>query len=204
MAALDPKAFQSRIGVIVDGDLGIGTWTTFFTLLGASTANARDLAHCAKVYFPEYGLLDDVLRLTHFCGQCSVESDRWKAMEEYASGSAYEGRVDLGNINPGDGKLYKGRGPIQCTGRANYRRIGQQIGIDLERYPALVANPSIGLRASLQWWRNNNMNKWADLDDASAVSRGVNRGNPQSSKPANHEAERIQWTNRVRKWTISS
>jgi len=45
----------------------------------------------------------------------------------------YDGRADLGYSQPGDGRRYQGRGPIQLTGRANYRRVGRQIGIDQER-----------------------------------------------------------------------
>lgn len=52
-------------------------------------------------------------------------------MEEIASGQAYEGRKDLGNVIAGDGKRYKGRGPIQLTGRSNYRRVGRKNGYDL-------------------------------------------------------------------------
>src|SRR5690242_19019623 len=57
-----------------------------------------------------------------FLSQLAHESVELRYMEEIASGSAYEGRSDLGNTHPGDGKKYKGRGPIQLTGRANYRR----------------------------------------------------------------------------------
>jgi putative chitinase len=46
---------------------------------------------------------------------------------------------DLGNTQAGDGKRFKGRGPIQLTGRANYRKYGQQLGIDFENNPEIVA-----------------------------------------------------------------
>ncbi|MEG3086193.1 glycoside hydrolase family 19 protein [Sphingomonas sp. PB4P5] len=198
MTSEQSKRLQANLGVAADGLPGANTFRALFQRLGASVGNAGDLGIGAATHFPAYGILDNPLRAIHFLGQCGIESDYFKAMEEYASGAAYEGRADLGNTQPGDGKLFKGRGMIQVTGRANYRKIGQQLGINLERYPQLLSNPSLGLLASLQWWKNNGMNAWADRDDAVAVSRGVNRGNPKSDKPANHEAERIAFTNKVR------
>ena len=56
-----------------------------------------------------------------FLAQLAHESGQLRYMEEIASGSAYEGRRDLGNTQPGDGVRFKGRGPIQLTGRSNYR-----------------------------------------------------------------------------------
>ncbi|PKA43795.1 hypothetical protein CWR43_09205 [Rhizobium sullae] len=44
------------------------------------------------------------LRLCHFMRQIAHESDGFQTMMEYASGAAYEGRKDLGNIQNGDGK----------------------------------------------------------------------------------------------------
>ncbi len=65
--------------------------------------------------------IDRPLRMAHFTGQMAHESDSFCTMEEYASGAAYEGRADLGNLHVGDGKRFKGRGPFQLTGRGNYR-----------------------------------------------------------------------------------
>lgn len=67
------------------------------------------------------------------------ESDRFRTMEEYASGAAYEGRLTLGNNQPGDGRRFKGRGFVQITGRRNYTDWSKRLGIDLIGKPTLAA-----------------------------------------------------------------
>ena len=55
----------------------------------------------------------------------------------------YDHRKDLGNLGPPDGALFRGRGFVQLTGRANYTHFAQQIGQDLVANPALANQPTI-------------------------------------------------------------
>ena len=87
-----------------------------------------------------------------FLAQMDHESHHFQAMEEYASGNAYEGRVDLGNVQRGDGAKYKGRGYIQLTGRANYRYMGQVLGVDLEKHPEMAGDLDIAAQVAVNYW----------------------------------------------------
>lgn len=183
---------QSAVGAGVDGVMGIGTLTKLFQKLGCPTfERAESLAIAGNKFMREAGIMDNPLRFVHFIGQVAHESAGFIYMEEIADGSAYEGRKDLGNLQAGDGKRYKGRGPLQLTGRANYRTIGRLIGIDLERNPTLCADPSIGMQVATVFWTRNNLNVLCDADDVKAVTKRVNGGQ-------NGLADRIARTNRVK------
>jgi predicted chitinase len=71
------------------------------------------------------------------------ESGAGAHMEEFASGSAYEGRSSLGNSQPGDGQRYKGRGYVQITGRRNYADWSRRLGVDLVGNPERAEDPRI-------------------------------------------------------------
>jgi len=101
-------------------------------------------------------------RQAAFLAQLGHESGSFRYMQEIASGSAYEGRKDLGNTQPGDGVKYKGRGPIQITGRANYAAAGKALGIDLINHPELAATPQVGFQTAAWYWNSHNLNQYAD------------------------------------------
>jgi putative chitinase len=118
------------------------------------------------------------LRIAHFLAQVAHESDGFCTCEEYASGAAYEGRKDLGNTQPGDGKRYKGRGLIQLTGRANYKTYGGRIGEDLVGNPVRAADPPTSLILACEYWKNTRggLNQFADKDDIVTITRAINGG----------------------------
>jgi len=115
-------------------------------------------------------------QLAQFLAQMCHESDSYRAMEEYASGAAYEGRRDLGNTQPGDGVRYKGRGFIQITGRANYRTYGSKLGLPLEADPTLASNPEIGAKVAISYWKTIVVPKVSDFSDTTRVTKLINGG----------------------------
>ncbi|NVJ08093.1 LysM peptidoglycan-binding domain-containing protein [Myxococcus sp. AM001] len=116
------------------------------------------------------------MRKAAFLAQLAHESGQLRYMEEIASGAAYEGRRDLGNTQPGDGVRYKGRGPIQLTGRANYRAAGRALGIDLEGNPQRAKDPDVAFRIAGWYWSSRNLNTYADAGNFREVTRRINGG----------------------------
>jgi putative chitinase len=115
-------------------------------------------------------------RRAAFLAQLAHESGELRYMEELATGEAYEGRKDLGNTQKGDGARYKGRGPIQLTGRNNYRKAGQALGVDLEGSPQRAADPDVGFRVACWFWKVNGLNALADAGNFDAITRRINGG----------------------------
>lgn len=88
----------------------------------------------------------------------------------------YGGRTDLGNLEPGDGARFIGRGYLQITGRANYRAIGRRIGIDLEATPERAAEPEVAVKIACAFWTENGLNALCDAGRFAAVTRRINGG----------------------------
>lgn len=108
--------------------------------------------------------------------QMAHESAGFRTTVEYASGAAYEGRKDLGNVQPGDGRRFKGRGYIQITGRANYAAVSRALGRPFLRYPERLASTTSAAQASAWWWNAHGCNRLADAGDFEALTRRINGG----------------------------
>ena len=132
--------------------------------------------------------INTTARMAAFLAQLAHESADLKYMEEISTGEKYEGRKDLGNIYPGDGKRFKGRGPIQLTGRNNYKTFGDLLGVDLLNLPELAASSEYGFKIAATYWTSRKLNAVADIGDFKEITRRINGGyNGLSDRVRRHE-----------------
>ncbi len=90
----------------------------------------------------------------------------------------YEGRKDLGNVHPGDGPKYCGRGFVQLTGRANYAKYGKIIGKDIEATPELATSPDVAAKLLAVFVKGawNRISAALSRGDMAAARKAVNGG----------------------------
>lgn len=139
--------------------------------------------------------IDTYKRITCFLAQVLHESGGLKWVEEIASGKAYEGRKDLGNIYKGDGVRFKGRGLIQLTGRHNYSVAGKALGLDLINLPHLASNDENGARIAGWYWDSRGLNRFADQFTTASfeiITRRINGG-------LNGWKDRLKWWDKCKK-----
>ncbi|MCK7661960.1 C39 family peptidase [Corynebacterium antarcticum] len=124
-------------------------------------------------------------RAAMWCAQIGHESAGLQYFRERWP-SNYEDRRDLGNTVPGDGKRFIGRGPIQLTGRGNYRAFGEWCHrrgfvpdpATFTEHPAWVEEPRWGFLAAAWYWTaaRPQLNTLADQADLKAATRAINGG----------------------------
>lgn len=146
-------------------------------MIGAKTATLGThtplINSCMKKYE-----INTALRKQHFLAQVGHESASLRYMHEIASGQAYEGRADLGNTQTGDGRKFRGHGPIQLTGRYNHTAFFEYLG-----RPELIETPEIletdlelAWLASGWFWMSKNLNTYADQDNVKRITKIINGG----------------------------
>lgn len=138
-----------------------------------------------SIYTTEFNDTMDKYQITGLSEMCMFlaqtlhESGACRYVKELADGKAYEGRKDLGNINPGDGVRYKGRGLIQITGLTNYQQISKDFGVDFVKSPELLEQPHWATRSAGWFWNSRKLNSIAkDNTEAAflAVTKKINGG----------------------------
>lgn len=136
---------------------------------------------------PKYGITTE-LRVAAFLTTVCFESDYFKALAEYADGWAYDisknrkKALSLGNTEVGDGPKYKGAGGIETTGKNNYRRLSERLGVDFVANPNLLRTEKYFVEAACVFWDDNKFNALADKGKITAIQNLTNRGD--AKKPA--------------------
>ena len=134
--------------------------------------------------------------LAQFLAQTAHESHNFKSMVEYGGSldfKKYEPKFvkdkktkklvqvnpkakTLGNTKVGDGARYKGRGYIQLTGRYNYKKAGEALGLPLEDKPELVEKPEVAAKVAIWFWQNRVQPKVDDFYNTKAATKPINPG----------------------------
>ena len=143
--------------------------------MGWRNYNLNDLNRCLKTFD-----ITTKARIRHFIAQTSLESGCGLWTEELGDisyCSQYDGRIDLGNTQPGDGCRYKGAGYIQLTGRYNYQKFANYIGDSRVMEGVTYVASKYPWTSAGFWWYNNGMNKLCDNGaSVETISIRVNGG----------------------------
>lgn len=100
----------------------------------------------------------------------------------------YAGKDGNGDVASGDGFRFRGGGLIQLTGRANYRQVGEHLGLDLEVRPMQIEAPAIAARTAAFFWQQNDLNAAADAGDFDYTTKRVNGAAMQGA-----DERRVLW-----------
>jgi predicted chitinase len=123
--------------------------------------------------------------LAAFLSQCAHETLDFKHMKEIGGSldfKKYDIRFApkkakaLGNTKPGDGAKYKGRGYIQLTGKYNYKKAGDALGLPLAEKPELVEKPEIAAKVAVWYWKNRVSPNVDSFKNTKDVTKGINPG----------------------------
>lgn len=127
-----------------------------------------------------------VLRAAAMVAQVAWESGQFRLLvEDEDRAMAYEGRPGLGNVVTGDGVLYRGRGFIHITGRANYAECGLDLSLPLIEEPDLAAEPDVAARIAAWFWGKHKLNDLADEHRFRDITKIIN-GDATDGPPSYH------------------
>ena len=105
-----------------------------------------------------------------------AEAQAFDRQPERIASRVYGSRMGNGPESSGDGWRYRGRGPIELTGKDNYRACGTAIGVDLVKEPEQLETPAVGCLAAAWFWASKGLNALADAGDFVSITRRINGG----------------------------
>lgn len=95
---------------------------------------------------------------------------------ELIANLVYSSRMGNGPAESGEGWKYRGRGLKQLTGKDNYTRCGQALGVDLVSNPDLLLEPMYAAKSAGWFWKTNKLAEFADKEDIKGMSKKINGG----------------------------
>ena len=153
-----------------------GGWTVFEENLNYS---AKGLLSVFKKYFPN-----------------ETVANQYARKPQMIANRVYAGRMGNGSPETGDGWKYRGRGPIQLTGKNNYATFAQSM---FDSWQDIVDNPDlvsqdkqIALMSAIWFWNTKDLNRYADVDDIKTMTRIINGGYNGLEDRIHHYEDAIQ------------
>ena len=170
--------------------------------------NVHEWYEAMCVAFPQFDIITPQ-RVAAFIAQCAHESADFTVLTEnlnyssdglmklfskyFPNGAAdfhrqpekianriYSGRMGNGPESSGEGWKYRGRGPIQLTGKSNYYAFATDFFEDPETVmddPDLVTDDvPTSLYSAIWFWNKNKLNKEADAGDIKGMTKKINGG----------------------------
>lgn len=107
------------------------------------------------------------------------DADEYHRRPEMIANYVYQDefrKYKMGNVNEGDGWLFRGRGLKQLTGRENYTRFGASVDMTAEEAVEYVATPAGAVESACWYWDSRNLNDIADADDVVRMTKKINGG----------------------------
>lgn len=105
------------------------------------------------------------------------DANEYARQPEKIANVVYANRMDNGDTDSGDGWRYRGRGPIQLTGKANYTAFSKDMDVDAVDNPDLVSDDKeVALMSAIWYWNKNNLNRYADSGDIKTMTKRINGG----------------------------
>lgn len=123
--------------------------------------------------------------LTQFLAQTAHESANFSTTKEFGDKNYFKKydikynpakAKELGNLRPGEGERYKGRGYIQLTGKYNYQKAGEALGLPLVQHPELAERPDVAARIAVWFWKNRVQPNVSNFHDTPQATKPINPG----------------------------
>jgi len=95
---------------------------------------------------------------------------------EKIANKVYGGRMGNADESSGEGWKYRGRGIKQLTGKENYQRCSEALGVDLVSDPDKLLDPKYAALSAGWFWNKHNLNDLADKSDVETMTKRINGG----------------------------